>query len=377
MSLNSYQNVDREALAKDLDAIHKEALSRVGEQDFKHLKKMERWGQVCSLLGYGSAWVFPNPISALLISQGSFTRWTQMTHPIVHKGYDKISNVPDSYNSKKFAQGWRRFLDWPDWITPAGWHQEHDILHHYNLGEKLDPDHLQHNMEWLRQSKVPMWLRFGIVGLFTTGWKILYYTPRTHQELRISQARQKREAEPELTRTGAWSLFTPQGRALWLESILPYIGFRFVLLPALFLPLGTFAATSVLLTSILAEAFTNMHSFLVIVPNHAGDDVMMFEDKGKGRGEFFLRQILGSVNYPTGSDFNDFFYGWLNYQIEHHLWPELSLLQYQFVQPKVVEVCKKHGIPYRQASVFKRLFKAVDIMVGRTSMLKPVNATTA
>jgi hypothetical protein len=48
--------------------------------------------------------------------------------------------------------------------------------------------------------------------------------------------------------------------------------------------------------------FTNMHSFLVIVPNHAGDDVMMFEDKGKGRGEFFLRQILGSVNYPTGSD---------------------------------------------------------------------------
>ncbi len=371
MSLNSYQNVDREALAKDLDAIHKEALSRVSEQDFKHLKKMERWGQLCSLLGYSTAWIFPNPVSALLISQGSFTRWTQMTHPIVHKGYDKISNVPDSYNSKKFARGWRRFLDWPDWITAAGWHQEHDILHHYNLGEKLDPDHLQHNMEWLRQSKVPMWLRFGIVGIFTTGWKILYYTPRTHKELHISQARQKREAEPELTRTGAWSLFTPQGRALWLESILPYIGFRFVFLPALFLPLGTFAATSVLLTSILAEAFTNMHSFLVIIPNHAGDDVMMFEDKGKGRGEFFLRQILGSVNYPTGSDFNDFFYGWLNYQIEHHLWPELSLLQYQFVQPKVVEVCKKHDIPYRQDSVFKRLFKAVDIMVGRTSMLKP------
>ncbi|MCK5356109.1 MAG: fatty acid desaturase, partial [Methyloprofundus sp.] len=170
MSLNSYQNVDRVALAKDLDAIHKEALSRAGEQDFKHLKKMERWGQVCSLLGYGTAWIFPNPISALLISQGSFTRWTQMTHPIVHKGYDKISSVPDNYNSKKFAQGWRRFLDWPDWITPAGWHQEHDILHHYNLGEKLDPDHLQNNMEWLRQSNTPMWLRFGIVGIFTASW---------------------------------------------------------------------------------------------------------------------------------------------------------------------------------------------------------------
>ncbi len=376
MSLHSYQNVDREALAQDLDIIYKDALSRTGEADFKHLQKMERWGKFCSLIGYGTAWIFPNPISALFISQGSFTRWTQMTHPIVHRGYDKIDNIPQHYTSKKFARGWRRFLDWPDWITPAGWHQEHDVLHHYNLGEKLDPDHLQHNMEWLRQSKVPMWLRFAIVGIFTASWKILYYTPRTHKELRLSQARQNREGDPKLTRTGAWSLFTKQGRALWFESLLPYIGFRFIFVPALFLPLGTFAATSVLLTSILAEAFTNMHSFLVIVPNHAGDDVMMFEEKGKGRGEFFLRQILGSVNYPTGSDFNDFFYGWLNYQVEHHLWPDLPLSQYQYVQPKVVAVCKKHGIPYRQDSVFKRLLKAVDIMVGRTSMLKPDMATS-
>lgn len=377
MSLNSYQNVDREQLAKDLNEIHQDILSRIGEQDFKHLKKMERWGRACSLLGYGTAWLMPNPISAFLISQGSFTRWTQMTHPIVHKGYDKIANVPPKYTSKKFARGWRRFLDWPDWITPAGWHQEHDILHHYNLGEKLDPDHLQHNMEWLRQSKAPMWLRYVIVTGFTALWKILYYTPRAHKELIISQARQNREVQPEFTRTGAWSIFTKQGKALWFESILPYAGFRFVLLPLLFLPLGAVAATSVLLNSILAEAFTNMHTFLVIVPNHAGDDVMMFEEKGKGKGEFYLRQILGSVNYPTGSDTNDFFYGWLNYQVEHHLWPDIPLSQYQYAQPKVVEVCKKHGIPYRQDSVFKRLLKAMDIMVGRTSMLKPLKPKVA
>lgn len=371
MSLNSYKNVDREQLAKDLNEIHKDVLSRMGEQDFTHLKKMERWGQICSLLGYGTAWIVPNPFSAVLMSLGNFTRWTHLTHPVVHKGYDKINNVPSRYTSKNFAKGWRRFIDWPDWITPAGWHQEHDVLHHYNLGEKLDPDHLQHNMEWLRQSKAPMWLRFVIVAVFTAVWKILYYTPRTHKELRLSNARQNGEKDPNLTRLGAWSLFTKQGRALWFESFLPYIGFRFILLPLLFLPLGSYAATSVLINSLLAEAFVNIHSFFVIVPNHAGDDVMMFEEKGKGRGEFYLRQILGSVNYPTGSDTNDFFYGWLNYQIEHHLWPDIPLSQYQYVQPKVLAVCKKHGIPYCQQSVFKRLLKSVDIMVGRTSMLKP------
>ena len=99
--------------------------------------------------------------------------------------------------------------------------------------------------------------------------------------------------------------------------------------------------------------------------------------KAKVKGEFYLRQILGSVNYPTGSDTNDFFYGWLNYQIEHHLWPDIPLSQYQYAQPKVEAVCKKHGIPYRQDSVFKRLLKAVNIMVGRTSMLKPLKEKLA
>ena len=372
MILSSYQSVDREQLAKDVSEIHQQALANIGIADFKHLKKMERWGKVCTVVGYGTAWILPNPLSALLISQGSFTRWTQVAHPVVHKGYDKLKEADQNYTSKKFAQGWRRFLDWPDWMTPAGWHHEHDLLHHYNLGETIDPNNAQHNMEWLRQSNLPMWLRYVIVAVFSGIWKIVYYTPRTHKELCLNAARLAGKPAPKMSRIGAWSFFTPQGRAFWLESILPYSAYRFVLLPLLFLPLGSVAAVNVLLTSILAEIFTNMHSFLVMIPNHAGDDVLTFDDKAGGKGEFYLRQILGSVNYPTGSNFNDFFYGWLNYQIEHHLWPNMPISQYQKLQPQVVALCKKHNIPYCQQPVFKRLLKAVDVMVGKTSMLKPL-----
>ncbi len=372
LSLNSYNNVDRKQLAKDLIEIHDDVLSRGDKENVKHLVKMERWGKVCSLLGYGTAWIIPNPVSAFLISLGNFTRWTHLAHPVVHKGYDNIKGAPDHFSSKTFAKGWRRFIDWPDWITPSSWHQEHDVLHHYNLGEQLDPDQLQNNAKWLRESNIPVWLRYFLIAIFSSVWKIVYYAPRAHKELYLLQAKQAGEEIPQMTAIGAWSFFTQQGRALWFQSILPYVGFRFVLLPLLFLPLGTYAAISVLINSILAEIFTNIHSFLVIVPNHAGDDVMMFDSKCNSRGEFYLRQILGSVNYPTGSDANDFMYGWLNYQIEHHLWPDLSLNQYQYVQPKVLQVCKKHGIPYCQESVFRRLIKAVDIMAGRTSMLKPV-----
>jgi hypothetical protein len=35
------------------------------------------------------------------------------------------------------------------------------------------------------------------------------------------------------------------------------------------------------------------------------------------------------VNFNTGSDANDYLHGWLNYQIEHHMFPDLSMLSYQ------------------------------------------------
>ena len=120
MSLQSYQLVDRDQLALDISDIHKQSLANTSIDDFKHLSKMERWGKVCTLLGYATAWIVPNPISALLISQGSFTRWTQVGHPISHRAYNKIAGEQVNYTSKKFAQGWRRFLDWPDFDVFGG-----------------------------------------------------------------------------------------------------------------------------------------------------------------------------------------------------------------------------------------------------------------
>lgn len=54
-----------------------------------------------------------------------------------------------------------------------------------------------------------------------------------------------------------------------------------------------------------------------------------------------------------------------NYQIEHHLWLDLSLRQYQRIQPRVRALCLAHGIPYKQVSVFRRLAASVDVIVGR------------
>jgi fatty acid desaturase len=108
----------------------------------------------------------------------------------------------------------------------------------------------------------------------------------------------------------------------------------------------------------------------VIVPNHSAEDIYMFNEPHKSQGEFYLRQIMGSVNYNTGSDLIDFGHGWLNYQVEHHLFPNLPLSQYQVMQPIVKDVCKKHNLEYRQESVFKRIFMTIDLMVGKTKLLR-------
>jgi fatty acid desaturase len=61
-------------------------------------------------------------------------------------------------------------------------------------------------------------------------------------------------------------------------------------------------------------------------------------------------------------------HGWLNYQIEHHLWPDLSMRQYQQVQPQVKALCEKYGIPYVQESIFRRFGKLWKILLGVESM---------
>ena len=53
-----------------------------------------------------------------------------------------------------------------------------------------------------------------------------------------------------------------------------------------------------------------------------------------------------------GSRFVDFLLGGLNYQIEHHLFPNMPRPNLRHAQPLVREFCRKHNLPYTEASLF-------------------------
>jgi fatty acid desaturase len=373
-----YKDVDQEKLQKDIDQIKKDIGDPTWE-DFQHLLKLERWGRISAGVGYfiialvsfldftGFSFWLLAIAAATLIAVGNVGRWANVTHPILHGSYDKVPNIPFKYTKAGYARGKNRYIHWLDWITPEAWEFEHNVMHHYHLGEDDDPDNVERNLQWLIQSKTPMWARYAFVALFAGTWKFTYYAPNTLRILENKELRRKKLPE---IKSYDWSPFTKNGLKLWKRYIIPYATVNFIIIPLLFLPLGWTAVINALIIKVMAEYIANLHSFLVIVPNHSAGDIYQFSTPHKTQGEFYLRQIMGSVNYKTGTDPIDFAHGWLNYQVEHHLFPNIPLSQYQKMQPVVKEICKKHNLEYRQESVFKRILMTAHLMVGKTKLLR-------
>jgi len=56
----------------------------------------------------------------------------------------------------------------------------------------------------------------------------------------------------------------------------------------------------------------------------------------------------------------DFLYGGLNYQIEHHLFTEMSRFHYPKAKPLIMEFCKEEGLPYHETSPLGSLREMYD-----------------
>lgn len=384
------RDIDYDGFARELTALRAELDAEIGLADVEHLQKIERWGRACTRLGHATAWLAPNPISAALMAIGSTTRWTVMGHHVCHRGMDKASeraraagaDVPVEYDSKVFALGDRREKDWLDWIDPEAWNHEHNVMHHFSTGETLDPDLVEENMKRIRDANVPRIFKYLAIAFFSVSWKVSYYAPNTFQALkRMERTRAARRAgtiapDAHLPDTEhLFDIFDPrsaEGREFWQRCIVPYATRRFVFTPLMYLPLGPLAVGSAAINILAAELLTNLHSFLVITPNHTGNDVYRFDGPARDRAEFFVRQVTGSVNMTTGNEIGDWLQGYLNYQIEHHLWPDLPPLKLRECQPRVRAICEKYGVPYVQEPMPTRVRKMVDVMVGKAALRRGV-----
>ena len=70
---------------------------------------------------------------------------------------------------------------------------------------------------------------------------------------------------------------------------------------------------------------------------------------GESRGQWYLRQMLGSANFDAGPAMR-FMSGNLCYQIEHHLYPDIPSNRLHEISLRVQEVCDKYDLPYTTGS---------------------------
>lgn len=83
-------------------------------------------------------------------------------------------------------------------------------------------------------------------------------------------------------------------------------------------------------------------------PNHKG---MPLVEHGS-RIDFLRRQVLTSRNVH-GSVVNDFWYGGLNYQVEHHLFPSMPRNNLKKAQKIVRQYCQEQQIGYYETSMLQ------------------------
>jgi fatty acid desaturase len=202
-------------------------------------------------------------------------------------------------------------------------------------------------------------------------WRLSYYAPGTFIQMRRRQKglrATRYHFDSMLVFKDIFSPFSLEGLRFWALCILPTFLSRFVLFPLCFLAISKTAAINVAITVVAAELLCNLYTFILIASSHTGDDVYRFESGTNGPGDFYRHQLLGTINYKRGPVLRDFLQMWINYQIEHHLFPNLPPSKYPACAKEVEAICQKHNIPYRYEALHRRMWRMVDIVVGNTTM---------
>ena len=76
--------------------------------------------------------------------------------------------------------------------------------------------------------------------------------------------------------------------------------------------------------------------------------------------DWFEKQTAGTLNISCPT-WMDWFHGGVQFQIEHHLFPQMPRGQLRKISSFVKDLCKKHNLPYNVAS-----FTTANVLVFRT-----------
>jgi fatty acid desaturase len=120
---------------------------------------------------------------------------------------------------------------------------------------------------------------------------------------------------------------------------------------------------------VVQQGLFGLYLGCAFAPNHKGMPTLTAADEL----DFLRRQVLTSRNV-RGSRLVDFTLGGLNYQIEHHLFPNMPRPNLRRAQPLVRAFWQQHDLPYIEASLFGSYTQAVRHLHTVGAPLRPAVA---
>ena len=332
---------DIEELGRELDAIRQSVIESRGADDAAYIRKvidaqrkLELASRAVLLLSmFPPAWL----VGTAGLSVAKIIENMEIGHNVMHGQWDWMRDP------KIHSTTW----EWDNASPAEQWKHSHNELHHTytnvigkdnDLGYgimRVDEEQRWHPM-YLGQ---PLW-NFINACFFEYG--IAAYD----LELGKNLASEKRRKSPEF-----------RARAkVTLTKIRNQMTKDYVVHPLISGP----SALSTLSANFTANLVRNLWTHSVIMCGHFPEGVETFENKsidGESRGEWYLRQMLGSANI-SGSKAMHFMTGNLSHQIEHHLFPDLPSNRYAEVAPQVKDVFDRYGLTYTTGSLPKQVASA-------------------
>jgi linoleoyl-CoA desaturase len=225
------------------------------------------------------------------------------------------------------------------------WKMQHNVLHHtYTNVHDHDEDivsrgilRLDPHTKWKKVYKYQRFYAWFLYGLMTLSWMIVKDFARLRKYHKNGMAK-KHKAN--IFREWAILVFTK----------LFYIGYILVI-PLVFTSLPWYMVVAGIVVMHYLAGF-----FLAIIfqPAHVidGTEFPLPNNENQLANNWNIHQLLTTTNFGNRSKLFSWFVGGLNFQIEHHLFPNVCHVHYRKISSIVKSTAEEFGLPYKSERTF-------------------------
>jgi fatty acid desaturase len=323
---------DISGFAAELDAIRDQILASRGERDAGYIRRViavQRGLEVGGRAVLFAAILPPAWLAGTgMLATSKILENMEIGHNVLHGQWDWM------HDPQIHSTTW----EW-DFASPAAqWKHAHNVVHHTwtnVLGKDRDIGYSAMRVH-PEQRWQPIYLAQPFYNLLLSAffeYGIAIYDVELERVWRGQKS--WREALPHLR-----AVLSKARR----QATKDYLAFPLLAGPA-FLP--------VLLANLTANLTRNVWSHTVIFCGHFPDGAHVFTEEqldGESRGQWYLRQLLGSSNIE-GRPLFHIMTGNLSHQIEHHLFPDLPSNRYADLAPHIRDLCQRYGLPYNTGTL--------------------------